>query len=78
MPDDDPSAEDAAAAAKADVPEDDPGDQPGDDLRRRFRAALASKQGPSGAQSRGHESGHGPALRSNDKRQRTFRRKAGG
>lgn len=49
-----------------------------DEMRRRFKEALAHKSGTSGAQNRGHESGHGPALRSNDKRQRTFRRKAGG
>ena len=58
--------------------EESPADEPEDEMRRRFRAALESKHGTSGAQGRGHESGHGPALRSNDKRQRTFRRKAGG
>lgn len=78
MPDDDATPHDTTQAAAADVPADSPGDQPGDELRRRFRAALESKHGTSGAASRGHESGHGPALRSNDKRQRTFRRKAGG
>jgi len=57
---------------------EEPAEEEDDDMRRRFREALAHKQGTSGAQSRGHESGHGPALRSNDKRQRTFRRKAGG
>jgi hypothetical protein len=55
-----------------------PAETPEDAMRRRFREALEHKQGTSGAQSRGHESGHGPAPVSNDKRQQMFRRKSGG
>jgi hypothetical protein len=52
-------------------------DNTDDDLRRRFREALAHKQsgGPHG--SGGHPGGKNPAPSSNDKRQRTFRRKSG-
>ena len=48
-----------------------------DELRRRFREALAHKQasGPHG--SGGHPGAKNPAPSSNDKRQRTFRRKSG-
>jgi hypothetical protein len=48
-----------------------------DELRRRFREALAHKQsgGPHG--SGGHPGAKSAAPSSNDKRQRTFRRKSG-
>lgn len=48
-----------------------------DELRRRFREALAHKHagGPHG--SGGHPGAKNPAPSSNDKRQRTFRRKSG-
>ena len=48
-----------------------------DELRRRFREALAHKHsgGPHG--SGNHPGGKNPAPSSNDKRQRTFRRKSG-
>jgi len=48
-----------------------------DELRRRFREALAHKQagGPHG--NGGHPGSKNPAPSSNDKRQRTFRRKSG-
>jgi hypothetical protein len=49
-----------------------------DALRRRFREVLEHKHGHQVQAGKGHESGHGPALRSNDKRQQMFRRKSGG
>ena len=51
--------------------------QDDDETRRRFREALAHKHagGPHG--SGGHPGAKNPAPSSNDKRQRTFRRKSG-
>ncbi|HEX7107119.1 MAG TPA: DUF5302 domain-containing protein [Acidothermaceae bacterium] len=61
-------------ASTHDQPEGAEGD---DELRRRFREALAHKHsgGPHG--SGGHPGAKNPAPSSNDKRQRTFRRKSG-
>ena len=67
-----------STAQKAPAKKAAPAESPEDALRRRFREALDHKQGTSGAQQRGHESGHGPTLASNDKRQQMFRRKSGG
>ena len=69
-----PAKEKAAkpAAKKA------PAESPEDAMKRKFREALEHKHGTSGAAQRGHESGHGPAPVSNDKRQQMFRRKSGG
>lgn len=49
-----------------------------DETRRRFREALERKHGERGAAAAPHEPGRPIAPHSNDKRQRTFRRKAGG
>ncbi|HET9188593.1 MAG TPA: DUF5302 domain-containing protein [Acidothermaceae bacterium] len=72
-------ADDASTNDQAEGTDDEPGRRPGDDdeLRRRFREALAHKQagGPHG--SGGHPGAKNPAPSSNDKRQRTFRRKSG-
>lgn len=60
-----------------DVSTNDQAEGTDDELRRRFREALAHKQagGPHG--SGGHPGAKNQAPSSNDKRQRTFRRKSG-
>lgn len=50
---------------------------PDDDLRRRYREALERKQGHPTASPTGHKGDKPVAPPSNDKRQRTFRRKSG-
>jgi hypothetical protein len=49
-----------------------------DDTRKRFEEALARKRDKSGAASNPHDPGRTVVPHSNDKRQRTFRRKSGG
>src|SRR3954462_13264435 len=58
----------APAATKAPAKKTAPAESSEDSMKRKFREALEHKQGTSGAQARGHESGHGPALANNDKR----------
>ncbi len=75
-----PMADDASTNDQSEVADDDEiGRRPGndDELRRRFREALAHKHdgGPHG--SGNHPGGRSAAPSSNDKRQRTFRRKSG-
>lgn len=59
-----------AAAAASDTPTDD-------DLRQRFRDALAHKHGGGPHGSAGYPGSKSNAPVSNEKRQRTFRRKSG-
>src|SRR3954467_3663276 len=71
-------AKPAPAAKKAPPKKTAPAESSEDSMKRKFREALEHKQGTSGAQARGHDSGHGPALANNDKRTQMFRRKSGG
>jgi hypothetical protein len=51
---------------------------PDDDLRRRYREALERKRAGGSAAATGHGADKSSAPTSNDKVQRTFRRRAGG
>jgi hypothetical protein len=59
-------------------PDTDSTDEPEDETRRRFREALAHKHGHDSVGGSPHEPGRTIVPHTNDKRQRTFRRKSGG
>ncbi len=76
---DDSSAESQAKAAKASdsTSAGKPASSEDDDLRRAYREALERKHGGGPHNAGGHTGPKPPAPTSNDKRQRTFRRKSG-
>jgi Family of unknown function (DUF5302) len=74
---DPPAVPAAAQSAKGTTSAGQPASSEDDELRRAYREALERKHGDGPHGRTGHTGPKPPAPASNDKRQRTFRRKSG-